>query len=92
MTDLPSILAGFDPVLSVREANRVRRYGGGYGTLMANLTKHNTEREVQVFLHHEINQRTPRQTVIDRLCGKLLRMQARRKRKELEAHVRSPRK
>lgn len=81
---LPEILIDYNPVLSASEAKRIQKHAGCYETIRLNLAKNNTEREVQIFLHNELQREDgPRNTVINRLCGQLLRMQARRKRKEL---------
>ena len=87
---VPSILKDFDPKLTVRDRGRLNKSNGKYADIMAHLKRYNTEREIQMFLYHELTRPIPRDSVLDRLCGLLHRMEARRKRAELFKAARLP--
>lgn len=90
LLNVPSILKEFDPTLTARERGRVLKHSTTYQAIRTNVLKHNTEREVQVFLYHELTRPEPREYVIDRLCGMLHRFEARRKRAELTKFAKLP--
>lgn len=80
---VPDILKDFDPVLTKREQGRLLRHNTTYADIMAAVVERNMEREAQIFLYDELLRQAPRESVLDRLCGILQRMEARRKRIEL---------
>ena len=90
LVKVPSILKDFDPKLTVRERGRLSKNSNKYADIMTHLKRYSTERETQMFLYHELTRPSPRDSVLDRLCGLLHRMEARRKRAELFKTARLP--
>jgi len=86
---LPSILQGYDPRLSMREAQRILRYGDKVEKVLTHIATHphKRERELQIFLYAEIFSLEPRPSLLYRLCASLSKIQAQQKRAEVKAYV-----
>mgnify|MGYP000327051189 CR=1 FL=1 len=80
---MPDILKDFDRTLTARERGRLVKHSDKYSDILALLSVRNTEREAQIFLYYELLRPEPRFSLVERLCGMLLRMESRRIRTEL---------
>ena len=86
---LPSILEGYDSRLSMREAQRLLRYGNKVEKVLNHIAtcKHKRERELQIFLYAEMHSIEPRPSLLYRLCASLSKIQAQQKRTEVREYV-----
>lgn len=84
---MPSVFNDFNKNLTQRERKRITLYEDDYKMIMKNVIKFDSEREIKIFLFNELTKKQPRKTVVDRLSGRLLRMESRRKHKEIKRYV-----
>lgn len=87
--NLPSILQGYDTRLSMREAQRLQRHGERVDTVLNHIatSKHNRERELQIFLYAELTSHEPRPSLLYRLCARLSKIYAQQKRAEVRRYL-----